>query len=497
MRKRIISFLLALSIVMSLFGFPLSMSAAAPSVSVAVYNGQPSHSVIFTVDDIESGVPEITVGVERGPGRGPVLIAGVFPTNGASTVSGTLFPGALSDTGEYSLVVYPGGEVHPILRTAELGLTVAPTEVSAVAGGTGDVAFTIDRSVVGNYQGALTITAAPAWMPTINVPAGATTANGTVTVPADAVLGLQNIVFTVESVAMPNDIVIPGTATLALTVIEGDNNGAPPPWTPGAPAAPWVPPAPGLPPLRPGEHGHVTITAQVPVNLDEFRITGRIRQDRMTTSFPQDRIDQAVDTAVNNTVIFGLEAWPDLISVTFSRRAINRFVAEGLQMRFDTTNGRQMLLSASEVAYLPIEQRAGAITVYLDFGEGITDAPPPEDGINVLRFEVGNRNFQINDMHAGTLDAAPFIEGDRVMVPLRVVGERMGATVGWNHGTRTVTISGYGQNFELQVDTPLPGGMGMPLIVADRTFVPIRYVSEMLGAYVRWDAAARAVYVYL
>jgi hypothetical protein len=38
--------------------------------------------------------------------------------------------------------------------------------------------------------------------------------------------------------------------------------------------------------------------------------------------------------------------------------------------------------------------------------------------------------------------------------------------------------------------------MGMPMIVNDRTFVPLRYVSEILGADIHWDEANRAVYVY-
>ncbi|MCL1878363.1 MAG: copper amine oxidase N-terminal domain-containing protein, partial [Defluviitaleaceae bacterium] len=198
-------------------------------------------------------------------------------------------------------------------------------------------------------------------------------------------------------------------------------------------------------------------------------------------------------------VIFGLADLPDAISITFARAAIMRFANEGLGMRFDSTHG-QMLLSAIDVANLPGEQRVGAITIYLDFGMGVTipdDPPPPDQIINVLRFEIDSRNFSINDVPVGTLDAAPFIEGDRTMVPLRVVGERMGATVGWIESTRTVTISGFGQSLQLPVDSPLPGGMGMPIIVADRTFVPLRYVSETLGAYVRWDAGARVVYVYL
>lgn len=39
-----------------------------------------------------------------------------------------------------------------------------------------------------------------------------------------------------------------------------------------------------------------------------------------------------------------------------------------------------------------------------------------------------------------TLDVAPFLAGDRTLVPLRFIAQSLGATVNWNDGTSTVTI---------------------------------------------------------
>jgi len=47
----------------------------------------------------------------------------------------------------------------------------------------------------------------------------------------------------------------------------------------------------------------------------------------------------------------------------------------------------------------------------------------------------------------------------------------------------------------LQIDVPLPSGMGTPMIVNSRTFLPIAYVAHALGARVRWDGDNRAVYI--
>lgn len=48
----------------------------------------------------------------------------------------------------------------------------------------------------------------------------------------------------------------------------------------------------------------------------------------------------------------------------------------------------------------------------------------------------------------------------------------------------------------LVIGEELPNGMGAAVIIDDRTFVPLRYVSEMLGATVRWDSVHSAVYIY-
>ena len=41
-----------------------------------------------------------------------------------------------------------------------------------------------------------------------------------------------------------------------------------------------------------------------------------------------------------------------------------------------------------------------------------------------------------------------------------------------------------GTTATLQLDTELPGGMGRPAIVQDRTLVPLAYVSQVLGVQV-------------
>ena len=128
-------------------------------------------------------------------------------------------------------------------------------------------------------------------------------------------------------------------------------------------------------------------------------------------------------------------------------------------------------------------------------GENATSGEVQE--VPLLRFTIG----EINHVYRGVLvqgDAAPFIDRsyNRAMIPLRLIAESLGANVYWDGVSRTAYITRDDMVINLPVDYSLPNSMGMPVIVSGRVFVPVRYVSEILGVNVRWDEVNRAVYVY-
>lgn len=100
-------------------------------------------------------------------------------------------------------------------------------------------------------------------------------------------------------------------------------------------------------------------------------------------------------------------------------------------------------------------------------------------------------------------DAEPFIDGNgRTQVPVRFVSEALGASVGWDGDTKTVTISQGSKKIEVvigKMDYTINGEKSEmdteALLKEDRTFVPVRFVSEGLGAKVDWDPDIRTVYI--
>lgn len=95
-------------------------------------------------------------------------------------------------------------------------------------------------------------------------------------------------------------------------------------------------------------------------------------------------------------------------------------------------------------------------------------------------------------------DQKPFIDTsvNRTYVPVRFVSEALGATVDWDQSTQTVTIIKDGQQILLTIDSDkaIVGTDPSEIItldapaalVNDRTVVPLRFVSEVLGATVDW-----------
>ena len=81
------------------------------------------------------------------------------------------------------------------------------------------------------------------------------------------------------------------------------------------------------------------------------------------------------------------------------------------------------------------------------------------------------------------------------MVPIRFIAEAFGATVVWHDETKTDLIYLGDRSLSITLNKPLPDNMGTAVIVGDRLFVPVRYVSEQLGARVDWVAATKTVII--
>ncbi len=95
---------------------------------------------------------------------------------------------------------------------------------------------------------------------------------------------------------------------------------------------------------------------------------------------------------------------------------------------------------------------------------------------------------------------APFIRNGRIFVPMRGIFEELGATVSWKASTRTITATNHNTTLQMTVGSKRMVLNGKevtidsaPEIRNGQTFVPVRVVSDALGASITWDQVNRHV----
>lgn len=97
---------------------------------------------------------------------------------------------------------------------------------------------------------------------------------------------------------------------------------------------------------------------------------------------------------------------------------------------------------------------------------------------------------------------APFEQDGTTLVPLRIVSENLGAKVDWNSKTKTITIIYKDKEMILTVGSKTAQVNGTiktlslaPQIKEFTTMVPIRFVSENLGCAVNWNKQLQIISV--
>lgn len=100
---------------------------------------------------------------------------------------------------------------------------------------------------------------------------------------------------------------------------------------------------------------------------------------------------------------------------------------------------------------------------------------------------IGSKDV-IVDNNVTVIDAAALIKNERTFVPYRALAEAFGAKVEWNEKDRTVTTEMDGKRVVMTIDKKEykvnDKDMTMdvaPYISGDRTLVPVRFVAEALG----------------
>ena len=149
-----------------------------------------------------------------------------------------------------------------------------------------------------------------------------------------------------------------------------------------------------------------------------------------------------------------------------------------------------------------------ALKTKYDFSEKVTKSftlyaawEEKDDSLRQIILTVGKKEALVFGKTKSN-DVAPVIRNDRTMLPARFVAENLGAKVTWDEEKRLVTITGNGVTILLTIgeETAMINGKEVKLdspafIENDRTYTPIRFIAEELGATVKWIEAKQKVVI--
>lgn len=125
------------------------------------------------------------------------------------------------------------------------------------------------------------------------------------------------------------------------------------------------------------------------------------------------------------------------------------------------------------------------------------------------RLKIGEKKIEVLHGEGKTieLDVSPFIVNGTTLIPLRGLLEEMGAEITWNGENQSILVKSEKVNMEftlqianklVYVKHPTYGDIRYTLLTTpeikdNRTFIPLRFVSEILGYEVFWDGESQTI----
>ena len=120
-------------------------------------------------------------------------------------------------------------------------------------------------------------------------------------------------------------------------------------------------------------------------------------------------------------------------------------------------------------------------------------------GLGVLADAQGI-SANVNGRHVSFQDVQPLMMSGHVMVPVRGIFEMMDVQMNWDEGAQTLTANQGPNNIRLTINSAYATVndkqvyLDAPVrMVRGRTMVPLRFLSESLGATVDWVGVSRTV----
>ncbi|MFA4885556.1 MAG: D-alanyl-D-alanine carboxypeptidase family protein [Desulfotomaculaceae bacterium] len=120
-------------------------------------------------------------------------------------------------------------------------------------------------------------------------------------------------------------------------------------------------------------------------------------------------------------------------------------------------------------------------------------------------FQPGNDIYILNN-RIYSMDTIPFIKNNRVFLPVRYLAYACGVNekdINWDSLSQTVMIKIPGTHLSLKIGSKELKKNGAviqmdvaPVLICDRTFLPVRWVSEAINYQVEWHQPSKSLLIY-
>ena len=195
----------------------------------------------------------------------------------------------------------------------------------------------------------------------------------------------------------------------------------------------------------------------------------------------------------------------------------NKIIKRGMSLSLDINgeyNGRKVKISPRVINYsfedmtasvdpnnfnINIQDYGKNPKIIAKLGDKTSTLSLYDENTKLIKMKINDVNYTINGQ-AKKMDAKPFINNDRTLVPLRFIVEAIGGEVNWDGESRLVTVNSKGKTIELPIDSKTIKIDGKDvnidqaaIIKGDRTYVPIRFIAENLDMLVNYINETREI----
>ncbi len=192
-------------------------------------------------------------------------------------------------------------------------------------------------------------------------------------------------------------------------------------------------------------------------------------------------------------------AW-DLISVENLTRGMHEMevVSVSNYFRFD-------MICITDDPYFEPSNKDGNIAEYVKTGYDASKVTPYEKPKPEIVIDPNRPDSEIAVKFNDTwmeFDVDPVIVNDRTLVPMRAIFEELGCEVRWDDATQTAIGIRNGASVMVTIGSNTAYISGEPVtidqppaLINDRTMVPLRFISEAYNCRVRWEEETQSVYI--